>query len=182
MRQAWTVSEVETLRSLAGRVPVSTIARMLHRSAHSVELVASRNGISLRRYTSRLSPCPSCGRLSATIDRRRGVCRACILRAQLEAIHGRIALLMQLLPAEERATYQQSEVRTGSRRDPPPEPCKLPGKRASARAIAKAVERREMELEAWEIRNLHRRVRAAQKRKERIQKKVDSMSNPQEGS
>ena len=96
---------------------------------------------------------------------RDGFCEPCRRRAQLAEVHARIAELLALLPPEE------AEVE--SRRDPMPPPPPTAG--LSYYARARAEEAHELACEEALTRNLMREVKAAQKRKERVEKKVRSM-------
>lgn len=54
------------------------VARKLGRSKHSVEVMASRMGLSLRKSWQ----CPNCGRTTyKPLDKRKGWCRACVIDA-----------------------------------------------------------------------------------------------------
>lgn len=173
----WSVSEVRYLVESAGRVPKRDICRHLRRSSRSVECKAyhlRKEGVpvDLRHHEPRLSSCPACGRLSGRMGRD-GFCEPCRRRAQLAEVHARIAELLALLPPEERATYEATEAEVESRRDPMPPPPPTAG--LSYYAMARAEEAHELACEEALTRNLMREVKAAQKRKERVEKKVRSM-------
>lgn len=177
-RRDWTVSEVEYLREAAGIESRRDICRKLRRSAKSVErkaaqMRASGEGISLRCYRKQLLTCPACGRLSWTARGKEGICEPCRRREQLATIQARIAELLAMLPPSERDTYERTEAEVESYWDAMPKARPIQG--AGRYARAKAAEAREVEVEQWLTRNLKRQVKAAQKRKERIAKKVKSM-------
>ena len=177
-RNDWTVAEEQFLIANAGRIPKRDICQMLKRSSASVKMKAAalrRSGVDvcLRHYSPTLEPCPSCGRPSASIDRT-GMCEPCRRRDQLAAIHARIADLLPLLPPEERDLYERTEAKTESRADPLPEPPDTEG--MTAYRAAYAEEAHAIAVEACVSGNLRREVKAAQKRKERIEKKVKSMN------
>lgn len=173
----WSVSEVRYLVENAGRMPKRDICRHLRRSSRSVECKAYHLrgegvAIDLRHHVPRLSTCPACGRLSSRMGRD-GICEPCRRRAQLAEVHARIAELMALLPPEERATYEATEAEVESRRDPmPPSPVTAG---LSAYARDRAEEAHAIACEEALTRNILREVKAAQKRKERVEKKVRSM-------
>lgn len=176
-RNEWTTADVRFLIENAGRIPKREICRQLKRSSKSVEckaawLRAQGQPIDLRHFESKLEPCPSCGNLSATLDRT-GFCKPCRQKRQLATIHARIAHLLHFLPMNERDTYADTEAETESARHIKPKPPQTHGKSTYAKARAK--ERYAIEIEAWESANLFRQIKAAQKRKERIEKKVKSM-------
>lgn len=174
-RNDWTVAEEQFLVANAGRIPKRDICEMLRRSSESVRQKAKalrRQGVDvcLRYYRPTMEPCPSCGNLSATIDRH-GMCEPCRRRDQLATIEARIADLLPLLTPEQLDTYERNEAKRESRVDPIPEPPATDGltrwqQAYREEAYAKAVE-------ATVAANLRRAVKAAQKRKERIEEKVN---------
>lgn len=177
-RNDWTLSELEYLRRMAGIEPRRDICRHLRRSAKSVQrkseqLRAQGEQISLRCHKSRLVTCPACGRLSLTARGKEGICEPCRRRNQLATIQARIAELLPLLPASERDEYERQEAKVGSAWEPMPKA--KPPASESRYALSVAAEAREVEVEQWMVRNLTRQVKAAQKRKERIEKKAKSM-------
>ena len=78
--------------------------------------------------------------------------------------------LLPRLTAEERRTYERTECGRESRADPMPQAPDTSG--MSRYAADKAAEAHDEAMERWLCRYLYRRVKAAQKRKERIEKKV----------
>lgn len=176
-RNDWTVADLTFLIENAGRLPKRQICQHLRRSSKSVErkaawLRAHGQAVDLRCYRPTLEPCPSCGSLSGHRGKE-GICEPCRRRAQLANIHARIAELLPRLPLEERDTYEKTEAEVGSRRDPLP---KAPDTRGlSYYQRARAEEAHALALEECIAGNLRREIKAAQKRKERIEKKVKSM-------
>lgn len=173
----WTTEEERYLLEYAGEVPKREICKKLRRSDRSVarkaeELRRKGKAVCLRHYDSRLTFCPSCGCMRLTVDRS-GTCEPCRRREQLHGILSRIADLWPYLPIEERAIYEETEAETESGSDPMPRSPDLTG--YSHYSATRLKELYEIELERWAIRNLNRQVKAAQKRKERIEKKVKSM-------
>lgn len=174
-RNDWTVAEEQFLIANAGKMPKRDICQMLRRSSESVRQKAKalrQQGVSvcLRYYHPTLEPCPSCGKLSATIDRK-GMCEPCRRRDQLAAIHARIADLLSLLSPEERDTYERTEAKIASKADRLPEPPDTTGMTAYQKA--RAEEAHAIAVEACVAHNLRRETKAAQKRKERIAKKAN---------
>lgn len=181
----WTLDEVAYLLDSAGRVPLREICRHLRRSSESVRHMARRlreqgHAISLRHFEPRTAICPSCGRSSATArdpQNRTGICRPCQLRRQLASIESQTAGLMGRLPAEERATYEQTEAETGARTyEPRPRAPRLDAT-ATYYQRMRAEESHDIALEQWETRRMEREVKAAQKRKERIARKLRNCQN-----
>lgn len=173
-RREWTTADLRFLRENAGKIPRRELSRMLKRGSKAVEDMAYRlrcqgEDVSLRCFVSRLATCPSCGALRSRMGSE-GICEPCRRRRQLEKVHARIADLLAQLPPEERAVYDDTEAETESSFDPLPPPPRTSGLTAYERA--RADEAREIAVEDWLSRNLRRQVKAAQKRKERIQKKL----------
>lgn len=176
-RNDWTVADLEYLAENAGRIPKRQICQKLRRSSKSVERKAAwlrdrGRAVDLRHHRQSLEPCPSCGNMSGRRGKE-GICEPCRRREQLATVHARIAELLPLLPPGERDTYEQTEAETESRRDPLPSPPDTRG--LSYYQRAKADEAYALELEDRVAGNLRREIKAAQKRKERIEKKVKSM-------
>lgn len=171
----WTTADEAALAELAGTVPVREICARLRRSRHAVykkaqELRKRGLDVQLRTLPSADAVCPSCGNTSALIGRD-GICEPCVRRRQLERIEARTAALMAELPPEQRAVYEATEAETGSSRAPYPPP---PTVTACMTKYRRAKLRRDWlrECERVDAANLMREVKAAQKRKERIEGKV----------
>lgn len=177
-RNDWTVAEEQFLIANAGKIPKRDICQMLKRSSASVKMKAialRKHGVDvcLRYYHPTLEPCPSCGKPSATIDKK-GMCEPCRRRDQLATIQARISDLLPLLPPEERDIYERTEAKVESKNDPLPLPPDTTGMTAYRKAYAE--EAYAIAVEACVSSNLRRSVKAAQKRKERIEKKAKSMN------
>lgn len=173
-RREWTVSDLRYLRENAGVLPRRELSRVLKRGARAVEsqvhlMRKSGEDVTLRCFRSKLSTCPSCGALRSRMGSE-GICEPCRRRRQLAKVQGRISDLLAKLPPDARAVYGETEAETESAWDPMPHPPSLLG--LSRYERAKAEEAREIALEDWLTSNLRRQVKAAQKRKERIEKKV----------
>lgn len=162
---AWSTKDVRWLIENAGKMPRHELATRLGRTERAVEGMALRLAkggvpVSLRyREPPRTLACSSCGRQSASAWVT-GTCSPCRLRRRIAAVEGQTAELLARLPPSERATYEESEVQRASRT--PPRPVRG---RSDEDAYQRALER-------WEEECLTRRLRAAQKRKERIARKV----------
>lgn len=175
-RRPWTASEVRYLLDSAGNVPLREICLRLRRSSESVRQMAKRlraqgHEVDLRHYETQTVTCPSCGRASATAHET-GICLPCALRRRLAATEGAISDLMRRLPADVRATYEGTEAERGARvRDPMPRPptYREPPTRYQRRRDEESYDRA---MEQWEARRVQRELRAAQKRKERIQRRL----------
>lgn len=172
--RAWRKADLDRIAELAGKVPAREIRRELRLSKNQLDnarrvINASGGHVSLRCYRHRLELCPSCGCRRATLGKD-GICEPCRRQQQLEAIEARIAELLPRLTAEERRTYERTECGRESRADPMPQAPDTSG--MSHYAADKAAEAHDEAMERWLCRYLYRRVKAAQKRKERIEKKV----------
>lgn len=173
-QREWTTEELRFLRENAGKIPRRELSRMLKRGARAVEsqvYLMRRAGedVTLRCFHSKLAVCPHCGALRSRMGNE-GICEPCRRRRQLAKVHHRISCIMQRLPMEERAVYQDTEAETESSHDPMPEPPDTSGMGSYERA--RAEEAHEIAVEAWLVADLKRQIKAAQKRKERMQKKL----------
>jgi len=171
----WTTADDRYLLENAGKVPRREICRHLKRSRSAVysrvrDLKRQGHAIELRVCTSAEVVCPSCGN-PTTLMGKDGFCEPCRRRAQLAKIEERTAALLAQLPVDQRAIYEDTEAETESSRKPfPPPPtitvCMTNYQRQKLRRDWR------MACERVEVANLKREIKAAQKRKERIEKKV----------
>ena len=93
-------------------------------------------------------------------------------------VQWRISDLMAQLTPEQRAVYEKSEAQRESRADPMPR--KPPTDGMDRYEKARASEEYDAAMEKWAEAYLRRRIKAAQKRKERIQEKADENSRRKE--
>lgn len=129
------------------------------------------HAVSLRHYEPRAVTCPSCGRASLTA-RETGICRPCQLRRKLAAVSAETSEIMARMPAEVRETYERTEAGLEARvTDPMPRRPRRRGK-ATRYQLDRDEEDWQAALERWETRRLEREVRRAQKRKERMRRKL----------
>lgn len=173
-RRDWTVADLQFLRDNAGKMPRRELSRALKRGAASVKQQVYRmrregEDVTLRHFHSKLTVCPHCGARRSRMGSE-GVCLPCRRRRQLAKVHHRISCIMQCLPMEERAVYQETEAETESAWDPKPDAPDTSGMGSYERA--RAEEAYEIAVEDWLARNLMRQIKAAQKRKERMQEKL----------
>lgn len=75
----------------------------------------------------------------------------------------------------ERAVYEEADAEIGSNSIPMPKPRSLKGLNSYERA--KAIDDYDLAMEQWSIANLTRQVKSAQKRKERMEKKLKESRN-----
>lgn len=179
-RVDWTTSDEAYLVESAGTVPIREICRRLKRSRQSVYQKAKRlraqgKEVDLRRFEPTTFLCPSCG-CARTLGRKSGICDACKYHSMEAEELSRISALWPFLPQRERDLYEQTDAETGSRRDPKPKAPRLsPGTPRYRRE--KAMEEWAIAVERVETGNAKRAWKAAAKRRERIEKKVKSMTN-----
>jgi len=171
----WTTADDRYLLENAGRVPKREICRNLKRSGKSVERRAAWHrsqgrAIELRCFTPRTELCPGCGCRRTTLGKF-GICEVCRRREQLATIESRIAAMWPYLTQEQRDKYEETEAETESRRDPRPKAPKIPSGTTYYRE-QRIREDWEIAVERTDIANLKREIKATQKRKERIEKKI----------
>jgi len=166
----WTTREVMFLRENAGKMPVDAICRCLKRSNTSVETLASRLGLSLRCYRSKLVWCDECASWRTSVSYTMGRCKVCALRDRLNRCEEACAKTLKLLSPQQRARYQSFD----DKRQPRALPHK-PYKHYSYRYNRYELERAEdlylRELEDWELRCLTLRYNAAKMRLSRMREK-----------
>lgn len=102
-----------------------------------------------------------------------GICEACRRSQQLARIEAEVADLLARLPESERALYAETEAERETSGEPMPAMRSTKG--LSRYRAAKAEEQNDLAMEQWRVRRLRRLVKAAQKRKERIRRKVESV-------
>lgn len=173
--RVWTTRDLKRVAELAGTMPERELRRRLKLSRNQLKYAVNRLrslgvAVTTRYYEPQLETCPVCGCRRATLGKD-GICEPCRLKRQLEEIEWRVSELMARLTPEQRAVYEKSEAQRESRADPMPKPRPTDGLDGYERA--KASEEHDAAMEAWAAAYLKRRVKAAQKRKERIQEKVN---------
>lgn len=173
--RVWTTGDLKRVAELAGTMPERELRRRLKLSRNQLKYAVNRLrslgvNVTTRYYEPQLETCPVCGCRRATLGKD-GICEPCRLKRQLEEIEWRVSELMARLTPEQRAVYEKSEAQRESRADPMPKPRPADGLDGYERA--KASEEHDAAMEAWAAAYLKRRVKAAQKRKERIQEKVN---------
>lgn len=173
--RVWTTGDLKRVAELAGTMPERELRRRLKLSRNQLKYAVNRLrslgvAVTTRYYEPQLETCPVCGCRRATLGKD-GICEPCRLKRQLEEIERRVSELMARLTPEQRAVYEKSEAQRESRADPMPKPRPTDGLDGYERA--KASEEHDAAMEAWAAAYLKRRVKAAQKRKERIQEKVN---------
>ncbi len=170
----WTTGDIKQVAELAGTMPERELRKRLKLSKRQLqyakELLRKRGTpVSTHYFVSKLVTCPSCGKKRSTIGRH-GICEPCRLRRQLAETESMIADLMHRLTREQRAVYEQTESERESKRESLPKPPNTKG--LTPYEAAKAKDDYARAAEQSEITYLTRRIRAAQKRRDRIKEKV----------
>ena len=152
----------------AGRVPKRTLCQKLNRDPDEVEAVAARIRATGYPISLTVETCPMCGR-RAPLVYSTGICKPCQYRRAYGKTQREIADMLPLLSMRDRATYEDTEAKTGTARacDPMPKPPVL-AESASEEERMRAEDAYCVDLAEWEARRMHRALKAAQKRKERI--------------
>lgn len=170
----WRESELAYIREHAGKVPAREIRKALRVSREQLKgavrwMRARGEDVDLRCFSPRTLVCPSCG-MARTLFGAEGICEPCRLSRRLAETEAEIAGLLPLLSAPDRATYERTEAQRETRGDPMPATPRTSGMGAYERA--RAEEAHDMAMERWQAARLRRLLKAAQKRKERVSKKV----------
>lgn len=170
----WRESELAYIREHAGRVPAREIRKALRVSRNQLKHAAARmreagEDVDLRCFRPRTLVCPSCG-MGRTLFGSEGVCEPCRLARRLADTEAEIADLLPLLSPADRETYERTEAKRETRGDPMPASPRTSGMTAYERA--RAEEAHDMAMERWQAARLKRLLKAAQKRKERVSRKV----------
>lgn len=170
----WRESELAYIRERAGKVPAREIRKALRVSREQLKgavrwMRARGEDVDLRCFSPRTLVCPSCG-MARTLFGAEGICEPCRLSRRLAETEAEIAGLLPLLSAPDRATYERTEAQRETRGDPMPASPRTAGMSAYERAVAE--ERHDIAMERWQAARLRRLLKAAQKRKERVSKKV----------
>lgn len=175
MARDWTLRESLIVRDFAGTMPLTKLAHDLKRDIRDVASEAGRLGVPFVYVGTPLHWCDECAswRIKLTPS---GICPLCSKRRQLARIEGRISKLLTQLPMDQREIYADTEAERGSvTRDQTPS---MPDTRKiGPRAAVVALSRYYADYDRWETKEAHRIVKAAQKRKERIQHKVNAQVN-----
>jgi hypothetical protein len=168
----WTEDDLRCLIENAGRVPLKVLCQKLKREPEEVEAVAARIRATGYPISLTVETCPMCGR-RAPIVYSTGICKPCQYRRAYGKTQREIADMLPLLTAEDRATYEDTESDLGSRvHDDMPTPSPKPAPNATPAELMAYEDARCEAMADWEARRIHRKLKAAQKRKERIARKA----------
>lgn len=167
----WTTKEEHFLRENAGLLTRREICHELKKSRYAVEQKASRLGLSLRCFTTKLTWCDNCATWRTSVSPVSGHCRVCAKREMLERSEQRVSDALALLNFKQRTIYLREESNRG-RRNPPPKPIKRGTPVCTSYARKKAEEDYLCELERWEIVCLDQQINANKTRLKRIRQKL----------
>ncbi|MEG2368763.1 MAG: hypothetical protein RSB16_02940 [Raoultibacter sp.] len=168
---AWTTQELAYLLENAGEKSIAEIAAELGRTIASTREQWRRHraqGSSTR--TDKRPACQSCYQRRHFMGKE-DICKICTMTAQLEKLENKCSDAISHLTAEDKHKYAQNEVRRGSRTVPMPKAPDTLG--MHKKQLKRAEINWEKQCEASKIATLKRKVKASQKRLERIRKKVN---------
>lgn len=170
MIRDWTLRETLFVKEYAGTVPLFQLARDLKRDPRDVASECGRLGVPIVYMGTPLFWCDHCSTWRTSLNRS-GLCGVCDKRRRIQVIEGRISSLLALLPVDVREIYAMTETwREGRKREAPPCAPITEGLAPLEAVMARTAYL--AEYDRWQNAQEHRRVRAVQKRKERIAKKV----------
>lgn len=167
----WSTWELRYLLRNAGRIPKQTLFEKLEREPAEIERVIARlRQLGLPVYLS-FATCPMCGRIAPLVPHL-GICEPCNYVRRLAKIQDATTEIFSLLPSKDQAIYIETEADRGGRIiESMPKPVPIP-EGASPLERMRAEDKRIEDLVRWQAKNLHRELRAAQKRKERMARKA----------
>lgn len=175
--QAWTEWQLRYLLRNAGRIPADTLCENLERDTAEVERVTARLRTLGYPVSLTLAICPTCGEM-APLKQWSGICDACNQQRLYRRTLNKSAEVFRRLTPKDRATYEDCDAETGGRKfDSLP----LPTLVCSDADVVERMRAEDAALTAraeWRAKRIERKRRAAQKRKERMMKKVRAYSLP----
>lgn len=176
--RGWTTKEDKRLIEEAGRSSIDDLCRELNRSEDAIRNRVKRlrkQGVrvSLRKHSSKLRVCPSCGFARSKFDRK-GKCKICNLRSRIDKFERESADILSKQSPEARYYYDKAETTRGPRK--PIEKIKrkkTSPKRARGKLDYRSMKRSEqvvIEEEAFYIAVLQRELNRKARRCQRIKK------------
>lgn len=167
-QRPWTTAEIEYLLANAGIQPIEEIATALGRTVWATREQWRRyKALGSTTRTDRRPVCSSCFQRHSYM--KDGVCCICLMKNQLATLEKRCSEELVKLPAEDKERYARRESQRGSQVVPPPKAPNTLGMTKKQKRLA--LIRWEKQCEAAHMATLKRRVKATQKRLERIRKK-----------
>lgn len=176
-QKSWTTKEDKRLIEKAGRSSIEDLCRELNRSEDAIRNRVKRlrkKGVrvSLRKHSSKLRVCPSCGFARSKFDRK-GKCKICNLRSRIDKFERESADILSRQSPEARYYYDKAETTRGPRKIEKIKRKKTPPKRAKNKLDYRSMKRSEqvvIEEEAFYIAVLQRELNRKARRCQRIKK------------
>lgn len=176
-QKSWTTKEDKRLIEEAGRSSIEDICRELNRSEDAIRNRVKRlrkqgARVSLRKHSSKLRVCPSCGFARSKFDRK-GKCKICNLRSRIDKFERESADILSKQSPEARYYYDKAETTRGPRKIEKIKRKKTPPKRAKNKLDYRSMKRSEqvvIEEEAFYIAVLQRELNRKARRCQRIKK------------
>ena len=171
--RTWTDWQVGYLLRNAGRIPADTLCEKLERDPAEVERVTARLRTLGYPVSLTLAVCPSCGNM-APLSYSLGICEPCHQRRLYARVQGSAARAFRSLTMADRATYEETEAETSTRKYDPMPSAEMVSSDADAVERMRAEDKYLTDMAEWQAKRLHRQVKAAQKRKERMLHKIQA--------
>lgn len=176
-QKSWTTKEDKRLIEEAGRSSIEDLCRELNRSEDAIRNRVKRlrkKGVrvSLRKHSSKLRVCPSCGFARSKFDRK-GECKICNLRSRIDKFERESADILSKQSPEARYYYDKAETTRGPRKIEKIKRKKTPPKRARGKLDYRSMKRSEqvvIEEETFYIAVLQRELNRKARRCQRIKK------------
>lgn len=176
-QKSWTTKEDKRLIEEAGRSSIEDLCRELNRSEDAIRNRVKRlrkKGVrvSLRKHSSKLRVCPSCGFARSKFDRK-GKCKICNLRSRIDKFERESADILSKQSPEARYYYDKAETTRGPRKIEKIKRKKTPPKRVRGKLDYRSMKRSEqvvIEEENFYIAVLQRELNRKARRCQRIKK------------
>lgn len=176
-QKSWTTKEDKRLIEEAGRSSIEDLCRELNRSEDAIRNRVKRlrkKGVrvSLRKHSSKLRVCPSCGFARSKFDRK-GECKICNLRSRIDKFERESADILSKQSPEARYYYDKAETTRVPRKIEKIKRKKTPPKRARGKLDYRSMKRSEqvvIEEETFYIAVLQRELNRKARRCQRIKK------------
>lgn len=176
-QKSWTTKEDKRLIEEAGRSSIEDLCRELNRSEDAIRNRVKRlrkKGVrvSLRKHSSKLRVCPSCGFARSKFDRK-GKCKICNMRSRIDKFERESADILSKQSPEARYYYDKAETTRGPRKIEKIKRKKTPPKRARGKLDYRSMKRSEqvvIEEETFYIAVVQRELNRKARRCQRIKK------------
>lgn len=165
--ERWSTKEFRTFLENAGSMDARHLSRAVGRPVAELEEVADRLYAIGYHVSVTLGTCPICGR-RARLSAKTGICRTCSADGRLGVLRARVAALEPLMSPRDRRTYRHTDTRLGGRVSEPRPKAPALDKGATPAERRRAKDGYDAAVDDWSARRAERRLRAAQKRYERM--------------